>query len=252
MKNIMRAAPSRQSPSPLFHFVAAIVLLALALSASPAHAQSTVTGAGLPQSTIYTSVIEYVTTSGYTPTNVNQTWTNTNSCGSFSGFGAGATWYYSPTVGNTPCTSPLPTGTITLTISQDGVFLANCTDTQGAATWGSLKVTPGGLSAPGCTSAGTGVTIASFSAQAYDDQGNPITASSGTNYDWVIVVVVIIILLILLFLWWKRKKNGPVAAAQGTSTAPGVVPTSATKFCSSCGSPLDGGAAFCRNCGTAV
>jgi len=228
--------------------VLGLTLLGLSLSPLPAHAQ-----AGFPLSTQYTTVIEYSTTSGYTPTNVNITWTNTNDCGSFSYEGPGATWVYSPTVGNTPCTSSLPSGTITISVSQEGTVLAKCTDTHGAATYGSVGVSS---HLPECTDAGLGVTINGFFAQAYDDKGSAIAAtSSGGNDDWVIALVVIIVLILLFLVWRRRQQKGPVAGARaaspvGPSTA--APPASGTRFCTNCGSPMEPGAAFCRRCGKAV
>lgn len=228
-------------------FIAAVLLLSFAFSAPAAHAQ------GVPvfnSSTQYDSVIEYQTSSGYSENNVNVTWTNTNSCGSFSGFGAGGAWYWGPGVGATPCTSSLPSGTITETASADGTVLATCTDTQGAATYGSITIVQGSIPSE-CTNTGAGVSITQFNALAYDASGNPIAAPSGSNYDWVIAVVVVIILLVLLFfIWQRRKKKGPMAAAvQATSASPGIPPASATRFCSSCGSPVEPGASFCPKCG---
>src|SRR5271155_3194654 len=176
--------PSKARRNEGLLMVSTSILFAILLSAPPAHAQST----GLV--TQWETVIEYQTTSPYTPENVNVTWTNTDSCGSFSFQGAGATWSYGPGVGGTPCTSSLPSGTITETASAGGTVLASCTDTQGAATYGSITVA---TSLPECTTAGTGVTINSFSAQAYGAAGNPISAGSGGNDDWIIAVVIIIL-----------------------------------------------------------
>jgi hypothetical protein len=235
--------------------IAATILLALALSAPAAHAQPTCFGNCVTTGlyTQYTSVIEYVTTSGYTFNNVNVTWTNTDDCGSFTFQGAGATWNYGPGVGAIPCTGTLPSGTITQTASSDGTVLATCTDTQGAATYGSISVSSAPSVPSECTTTGAGVSINSFFAQAYDASGNPIAAFSGVNYDWIIAVVVIIILLFLiLFMWRKRNKKGPVAAVQTTSASPGIPPASAARFCSSCGSPVEPGASFCPKCGKAL
>ena len=274
---------------PLSLLVAAAFVLALTLSAPPARAQ-----APTPPYTLYSSTVSYSTTSGYTPENVNFTWTNTDHCGTFggeypaSGPNAGdapsASWEYGPGVGTTPCASSLPSGTITETISSGGVLLASCTDTHGAATFGN----PLGKNPSYCTSAGTGVTIDFFSAQAYDAAGNPIAAGSAGNDDLAIAVVVVIILIILLFFLYVRRKRkagpavqglagGPEAEAKKLATdaekeaklafgkvtsalnrgttreaAPGVPPASAAGFCGNCGAPLDPGAAFCRKCGTAV
>jgi hypothetical protein len=231
--------------------VATTILLVLMLSASAAHAQTT----GLY--TQYDSVIEYQTTSGYTPENVNVTWTNTNSCGSFSGFGAGGTWYYGPGVGATPCTSSLPSGTITETASSDGTVLASCTDTQGAADYGSYTAT--GIPSE-CTTTGAGVSISGFYAQAFDASGNPIAAGSSGNDDWIIAAVVVIILVLLLLFFYIRRRRttspAATAAAQAASAPPGIPPgippASAGKFCAGCGSPVESGAAFCPNCGKAL
>ncbi|MDA4137497.1 MAG: zinc ribbon domain-containing protein [Thaumarchaeota archaeon] len=175
---------------------------------------------------------------------MNVTWTNTDDCGSFSGFGAGATWDWGAGVGASPCTSSLPSGTITVTASAGGTVLASCTDTSGAETYGSIAVSN---SLAECTTDGTGVSINSFFAQAVNASGNPIAAPSGSNYDWIIAVVVIILLLLILFIWWKRKK-GPVAAMQAASAAP----ASAARFCQSCGAPVEPGTAFCPKCGKAL
>jgi hypothetical protein len=209
----MRATKGKSPVAPL-SLVAIAFLVSLALSATPAHAQSS------GSYTYYTTVIEYSTSSGYTPNNVNITWTNTNGCGSFIGTGPGASWYYAPNVGASPCTSSLPSGTVNETIySQDGTMLASCADNQGAATYGSdtLSSSP----PPECTTAGTGVTIDSFFAQAYDANGNAIAASS--NYDWLIalVIVIIVILLLLIYYMRRRRRTKPVAtAAQASATAP--------------------------------
>jgi hypothetical protein len=237
-------------PLPFLSLVAATVLLALALSAPVAHAQN----AGNASSTQYTTVIEYQTASGYAFDNVNVTWTNTNDCGSFSGSGAGATWDYGPGVGAIPCTSSLPSGTITQTATSDGTVLATCTDTQGAATYGSESVSTLPSVPSECTTTGTGVSINSFYAQAFDASGNPISAGSSGNDDWIIAVILVIILILLLFFYMRRKRttSPAVAAAQPATTPPSVPTASAGTFCKSCGSPLEPGASFCRNCGKAV
>jgi hypothetical protein len=216
---VVAATPSRQKPLTPLSLVVALSILALALTAPAVHAQS-------PKGpyTLYSSTIAYTTTSGYTPENVNFTWTNTNTCGSFageyppSGPNAGdaptADWDYGPGVGASPCASSLPSGTITETIASGGVVLASCTDNQGAATFGN----PLGENPSYCTTAGTGVTIEYFSAQAYDAAGNPISAGSSGNDDWVIAVVVVIILILLLlffFLSRKRKAEPRTAGPQG-------------------------------------
>jgi len=186
----------------------------LGLSLQPASAQASGTY------TQYTSVIEYSTASGYTPENVNITWANTNTCGSFGFDGPGATWSYGTGVGATPCTSSLPSGTINMTISQGGATLASCVDTEGAATYGS--VTPSSGSAPGCTTEGTGVVIAAFSSQAYDASGNPIPASSG-NYYWIIaLIVVIVLILLLLFYLRRRSRKRQVATSQAGAMSAGA------------------------------
>ena len=197
---------SQKTLGPLSLFVTVLILSALALSAPVAHAQDT----GYASSTMYDSVIEYTTTSGYTPTNVNVTWTSTNDCGSFGGAGAGAAWDWGPGVGAIPCSGDTPpSGTVTETVSQDGVFLANCTDTHGAATYGS----PLAHSSAGCTTAGTGVTINDLTALAYNAAGNPIPAGSSGNDDWIIAVVVVIIILLLVFLYMRRKRSTSPEAA---------------------------------------
>jgi LPXTG-motif cell wall-anchored protein len=106
-------------------------------------------------------------------------------------------------------------------------------------------------SLPECTTAGTGVTINSFSAQAYGAAGNPISAGSSGNDDWIIAVVIIILILLLLFFFMRRRrKTSPAAAAvQATSTAPSIPLASTGRFCRSCGSPVESGASFCPGCG---
>lgn len=223
----------------------------LALSASVPSAGAQITA----PDTTYTSVVVLSTSSGYTPLNTNINWTNSNSCGSFSGSGAGAVWEYGPGVGATPCTSSLPSGTITETIMYQGTVLATCTETDGAVTWGSQAVTPNDQSAPGCTSAGTGVTINLFYAQAYNAAGDPISAPSGNDYWIIAVVVIVIILLVLFFLWWRRRKaTAPTAQAQTAVPGATPAPVSAvgTSYCGHCGHVLDPGAKFCRSCGAPV
>lgn len=217
-------------------------MLGVVVSSPAAHAQT------IAPDTQYTTVIEYLTTSGYTPENVNVTWTNSNSCGIFSGFGAGATWEYGTGVGTTPCTSSLPSGTITETASADGAVLATCIDAQGASTYGSIGVS---ASLPECTNTGAGVSINSFFAQAYNAAGNPVAASSG-NDDWIIALVVVIILVLaLLFFYMRRKrKTTPVAtAAQAASTLSSFAPASTARFCRNCGAAVEPGASFCPSCG---
>ena len=190
--------------------------------------------------TEYNTVIEYSTSSGYTPTNVDIVWNNTDSCGTFNFYGAGATWSYGAGVGTTPCKSSLPGGTISITISANGTVLASCTDTHGAATYGSNTVSD---DVPECTSAGTGVTINLFFAQAYHTTG---------NNDWIIaLVVIVIVILFLLFFYIRRreKTTAPSAAAQAASVSPGVPPASAGRFCRSCGSPVGPDVLFCPSCG---
>lgn len=196
------------------------------------------------------------TTSGLNPFDYNFTWTNTNSCGSFSfGNAEDASWYYGPGVGATPCTSSLPSGTITETVSEGGVFVANCTDTDGAANYNATAAVRDGM-APGCTTAGTGVTIPQFWAQAYDAAGNPI-ASSGGNDDWIIAVAIVILILLVLFYLWRRRRKESGAAAQASLGVPGAPPASTQQaagagYCGKCGHALDPGAAFCRSCGARV
>jgi zinc-ribbon domain len=263
--SILRTTAIRPS-SQLLSLATATTLLALALSvlafsAPAAHAQT-------PPDTQWESVIAYSTTSGYTPQNVNFTWTNTDTCGTFAGEyppggpdagdAPSAYWEYGPGVGATPCTASLPSGTITETISSGGAVLASCTDTQGAATYGKTSGASGDTSAPGCTTAGTGVVITYFYSQAYDAAGNPIAVSSG-NDDWVIAlaVIVILILLLLFFYMRRRRKTAPVfASAQTPSAPPGIPPAvpsaSVAKFCRGCGSPVEPGASFCPSCGKAL
>jgi hypothetical protein len=127
--------------------------------------------------------------------------------------------------------------------------LASCTDTDGAATYGSNQIVSGSIPAE-CSNTGAGVAITVFDAQAVDASGNNIAASSGGNDYWVVaVVVIIVILLLILYMWWKRKKKGPMPAAQASSATPGVPTDSATRFCTSCGSPVESDATFCPNCG---
>ena len=152
--------------------------------------------------------------------NVNVTWTNTNTCGSFSGAGAGATWDWGPGVGATPCSGTLPSGTMTETASADGTVLATCTDTQGASTYGSESVSSFPSVPSECTTTGAGVSINSFFAQAYNAAGNPISAGSGGNYDWIIAVVVIIILILLLLFFFMRRKRKTSPAATAASPPP--------------------------------
>ena len=112
----------------------------------------------------------------------------------------------------------------------------HCTDAQGAATYGSDSVSS---SVSECTTAGTGVSIHLFFAQAYNASGDPVAATSG-NDDWIIALVVVIILvLVLLFFYMRRRgKTSPAAAAtQAASAPPGVPPASAPRFCRNCGSP---------------
>ncbi|MGD0637133.1 MAG: zinc ribbon domain-containing protein [Nitrososphaerales archaeon] len=240
------AISGQKALAPLFLLLVLSIFM-LALSAPGAHAQNTVA----PSSTQYDSVIEYQTTSGYTPQNVNVTWTNTDDCGVFGGQGAGASWDWGTGVGATPCTSTLPTGTIIENITAGGVFLASCTDPQGAETYGSITVSN---TLPECTDSGMGVSINSFNAQAFDASGNPISAGSGGNDDWIIAAVVIIIVLVLLFFLWRRRKKTPPVAGQAPPTAQTVPPTTspqgvAKSYCANCGSALDPGASFCRSCG---
>jgi len=203
---------SQKTLGPLSLFVTVLILSALALSAPPARAQTA-------PYTLYSSTIAYSTASGYTPQNVNFTWTNTDTCGTFTGEypAAGpneydapsAYWEYGSGVGATPCTASLPSGTITETISSDGTVLASCTDAQGAATFGN----PLGKNPSYCTTAGTGVVIEYFNALAYDAAGNPIAAGSSGNDDWIIAVVVVIIILLLVFLYMRRKRSTSPEAA---------------------------------------
>lgn len=211
----MRTVVGQQALNPL-SLVVALGILVLALSAPAVHAQGV---AGYASSTQWTTVIEYQTLSGYNFDNVNVTWTNSNDCGSFTSQRAGATWDWGTGVGAIPCTSSLPTGTITQTVSSGGVVLASCTDTQGAATYGSEILTSGVIPSE-CTNTGAGVSINSFFAQAYDASGNPISAGSGGNDDWIIALVVIIILvLLLLFFYMRRKRKTSPAAATAQKLA---------------------------------
>ncbi|MGA2664102.1 MAG: zinc ribbon domain-containing protein [Nitrososphaerales archaeon] len=212
--SLIGARPVISSRTVLLLAFAAAFLLALALSAPAAHAQD----AGPASSTLFTTVIEYQSASGYNFDNVNVTWTNTNDCGSFSGDGAGATWNWGAGVGAIPCTgSAPPTGTITQTASSDGTVLATCTDTQGAATYGYDRIVSGTIPSE-CTNTGAGVSITLFFAQAYNASGQTISAGSSGNDDWIIAVVVAIILVLLLLFFYvrrKRKASPEAAGAQG-------------------------------------